>query len=203
MYAVHGRVELFNCPKGFAATLHSRENPQCVMLAAAVASHQSSSLQPHYPPSPPPPPLPYLNVTSSTAAAMLLPMHHGMPTMQPAMHVQSSGVCGGLQVASVMGLMSVALDLLLLIHPMSNAQDEQKEVSSSRQDLKNDMQDLEAAGFLKPCKETPDSWDFAQVPLPSPPLPCPVPCACCRPYCTCDLLVAVLLLCCSVLCTMV
>ena len=80
-----------------------------------------------------------------------------------------------------MGLMSVALDLLLLIHPMSNAQDELKEVSSSRQDLKNDMQDLEAAGFLKPCKETPDSWDFAQVPfplhshclsLPSPPLPC-------------------------------
>ena len=86
-----------------------------------------------------------------------------------------------LQVASVMGLMSVALDLLLLIHPMSNAQDELKEVSSSRQDLKNDMQDLEAAGFLKPCKETPDSWDFAQVPftlrshclaLPSLPLPC-------------------------------
>ena len=80
-----------------------------------------------------------------------------------------------------MGLMSVALDLLLLIHPMSNAQDELKEVSSSRQDLKNDMQDLEAAGFLKPCKETPDSWDFAQVPftlrshclaLPSLPLPC-------------------------------
>ena len=65
-----------------------------------------------------------------------------------------------------MGLMSVALDLLLLIHPMSNAQDELKEVSSSRQDLKNDMQDLEAAGFLKPCKETPDSWDFAQVPFP-------------------------------------
>ena len=53
---------------------------------------------------------------------------------------------------------------------MSNAQDELKEVSSSRQDLKNDMQDLEAAGFLKPCKETPDSWDFAQVPL-SPALP--------------------------------
>ena len=79
-----------------------------------------------------------------------------------------------LQVASVMGLMSVALDLLLLIHPMSNAQDEVKEVSSSRQDLKNDMQDLEAAAFLKPCKETPDSWDFAQVPLsPSPPLPSP------------------------------
>ena len=69
----------------------------------------------------------------------------------------------GLQVASVMGLMSVALDLLLLIHPMSNAQDELKEMSSSRQDLKNDMQELEAAGFLKPCKETPDSWDFAQV----------------------------------------
>ena len=63
-----------------------------------------------------------------------------------------------------MGLMSVALDLLLLIHPMSNAQDELKEMSSSRQDLKNDMQELEAAGFLKPCKETPDSWDFAQVP---------------------------------------
>lgn len=62
-----------------------------------------------------------------------------------------------------MGLMSVALDLLLLIHPMSNAQDELKEMSSSRQDLKNDMQELEAAGFLKPCKETPDSWDFAQV----------------------------------------
>ena len=74
-----------------------------------------------------------------------------------------------------MGLMSVALDLLKLIHPMSNAQDELKEVSSSRQDLKNDMQDLEAAGFLKPCKETPDSWDFAQVPLleqsPLPPPP--------------------------------
>ena len=65
----------------------------------------------------------------------------------------------------MMGLMSVALDLLLLIHPMSNAQEELKEMSSSRQDLKNDMQELEAAGFLKPCKETPDSWDFAQVPL--------------------------------------
>lgn len=81
-----------------------------------------------------------------------------------------------------MGLMSVALDLLLLIHPMSNVQDELKEVSSSRQDLKNDMQDLEAAGFLKPCKETPDSWDFAQVPLSPPhspphslPLPSPSP----------------------------
>lgn len=34
-----------------------------------------------------------------------------------------------------MGLMAVALDLLLLIHPMSNAQDELKEMSSSRQDL--------------------------------------------------------------------
>lgn len=62
-----------------------------------------------------------------------------------------------------MGLMAVALDLLLRIHPMSNGQEELKEMSSSRQDLKNDMQELEAAGFLKPCKETPDSWDFAQV----------------------------------------
>ncbi|KAL0052814.1 hypothetical protein WJX82_008196 [Trebouxia sp. C0006] len=68
-----------------------------------------------------------------------------------------------LKVASVMGLMAVALDLLLRIHPMSNGQEELKEMSSSRQDLKNDMQELEAAGFLKPCKETPDSWDFAQV----------------------------------------
>ncbi|KAL3159729.1 hypothetical protein ABBQ38_010135 [Trebouxia sp. C0009 RCD-2024] len=68
-----------------------------------------------------------------------------------------------LKVASVMGLMAVALDLLLLIHPMSNAQDELKELSSSRQDLKHDMEELTAAGFLKPCKETPDSWDFAQV----------------------------------------
>lgn len=73
-----------------------------------------------------------------------------------------------LQVASVMGLMAVALDLLLLIHPMSNAQDELKEMSSSRQDLKHDMEELTAAGFLKPCKETPDSWDFAQVSLPFP-----------------------------------
>ena len=64
-----------------------------------------------------------------------------------------------------MGLMAVALDLLLRIHPMSNGQEELKEMSSSRQDLKNDMQELEAAGFLKPCKETPDSWDFAQVRL--------------------------------------
>ena len=69
------------------------------------------------------------------------------------------------QVASVMGLMAVALDLLLRIHPMSNGQEELKEMSSSRHDLKNDMQELEAAGFLKPCKETPDSWDFAQVHL--------------------------------------
>ena len=92
-----------------------------------------------------------------------------------------------LQVASVMGLMSVALDLLLLIHPMSNAQDELKEMISSKQDLKNDMQELEAAGFLKPCKETPDSWDFAQVTLcfpypvwrlhPNPP-PSPFPSIC-------------------------
>ena len=62
-----------------------------------------------------------------------------------------------------MGLMSVALDLLLLIHPMSSAQDDSKESTSSRQDLRNDMQELEAAGFLKPCKGIPDSWDFAQV----------------------------------------
>ena len=67
------------------------------------------------------------------------------------------------QVASVMGLMSVALDLLLLIHPMSVVQDDSKESTSSRQDLRNDMQDLENAGFLKACKGIPDSWDFAQV----------------------------------------
>ena len=68
-----------------------------------------------------------------------------------------------MQVASVMGLNSVALDLLLLIHPMSIAQAEDQVLSSSRQDLKNDMQELESAGFLKPCKDTPDSWEFAQV----------------------------------------
>ena len=68
-----------------------------------------------------------------------------------------------MQVASVMGLMSVALDLLLLIHPMLVVQDDLKESTSSRQDLRNDMQDLENAGFLKPCKGIPDSWDFAQV----------------------------------------
>lgn len=62
-----------------------------------------------------------------------------------------------------MGLNSVALDLLLLIHPMSAAQAEDQVLSSSRQDLKNDMQELESAGFLKPCKDTPDSWEFAQV----------------------------------------
>ena len=104
-----------------------------------------------------------------------------------------------------MGLMSVALDLLLLIHPMSNAQDELKEVSSSRQDLKNDMQDLEAAGFLKPCKETPDSWDFAQVPslalpcLALPSLPSPL----LLPHCTCHLFDAVLPLCCAVHCAVI
>ena len=64
-----------------------------------------------------------------------------------------------------MGLNSVALDLLLRIHPMSTSQAEDQAGSSSRQDLKNDMQELEAAGFLKPCKDTPDSWEFAQVPL--------------------------------------
>lgn len=69
----------------------------------------------------------------------------------------------GMQVASVMGLSSVALDLLLLIHPMSTAQAEDQVLSSSRQDMKNDMQELESAGFLKPCKDTPDSWEFAQV----------------------------------------
>ena len=86
-----------------------------------------------------------------------------------------------MQVASVMGLNSVALDLLLLIHPMSIAQAEDQVLSSSRQDLKNDMQELESAGFLKPCKDTPDSWEFAQVtptciytpsPSPTPPPSC-------------------------------
>ena len=68
-----------------------------------------------------------------------------------------------LQIASVMGLMSVALRLLLFIHPISVVQDDSKESTSSRQDLRNDMQDLENAGFLKACKGIPDSWDFAQV----------------------------------------
>lgn len=62
-----------------------------------------------------------------------------------------------------MGLNSVALDLLLRIHPMSSSQSDDQAGSSSRQDLKNDMQELEAAGFLKPCKDTPDSWEFGQV----------------------------------------
>lgn len=74
-------------------------------------------------------------------------------------------VRASMQVASVMGLNSVALDLLLLIHPMSASQAEDQVLSSSRQDLKNDMQELESAGFVKPCKDTPDSWEFAQVSL--------------------------------------
>lgn len=105
-----------------------------------------------------------------------------------------------MQVASVMGLNSVALDLLLLIHPMSIAQAEDQVLSSSRQDLKNDMQELESAGFLKPCKDTPDSWEFAQVtpnlhsfpflhhtpphptPLPPPSQPLPTPTTLTAPF---------------------
>ena len=48
---------------------------------------------------------------------------------------------------------TVTLDLLHAIHPMVSAMDA----------LKSDLQELEAAGFLKADKDNAGTWTFAQV----------------------------------------
>lgn len=78
MHAINGRVELFHCSRVGYTAQQSKLSVCHVNSCNCVTPKQRP--QPHYPH------LPCLNVTRPRAAAMLLQLHHGMPTMQPAMH---------------------------------------------------------------------------------------------------------------------